>query len=86
VIIDWVAPNDNGSPITSYRIRIKQKDTVFEEELTNCDGLESDLVTNTQCIIPILTLEASPFLLDLGDSIIATVTATNKYGESAESV
>jgi hypothetical protein len=36
--------------------------------------------------MPILRLEAAPFLLELGDSIVATVTATNKYGESAQSV
>ena len=79
-------PNDNGAPITSYRIRLRQKDGVFSEELTYCDGLTAQLVTETQCTIPILTLEASPYLLELGDSIYATVTATNMYGESEQSV
>lgn len=62
-----------------------QKDGTFAEELTYCDGLDSDIVTATQCTVPLLTLQAAPFSLLLGDSIIATVTATNKYGESAQS-
>lgn len=32
-----------------------------------------------------MTLQATPFLLQLGDSIYATVSATNVYGESAAS-
>ena len=83
VIIDWTKPNENGSPITSYRISIRQKDGEFTEQLTYCDGMSSAIVTATQCMIPILILETSPYSLELGDSIFARVTATNEYGESA---
>jgi hypothetical protein len=60
----------------------EQKDGVFAEELTYCDGTDTGFVTVTKCIVPILTLQASPFLLELGDEIRATVSATNEYGES----
>jgi hypothetical protein len=85
VILTWVAPNNNGAPITSYRISIKQADGTYSEDLTNCDGLDSDFVTSRTCTIPLLTLQASPYNLLLGDSVAAIVTATNSYGESAAS-
>lgn len=39
-------------------------------------------MTTAQCTIPLLTLQASPFDLLLGDSVYAIITATNVYGES----
>ena len=45
VMIDWVAPNANGSPITSYLITIKQFDGVFTTELVGCNGASSTIVT-----------------------------------------
>lgn len=85
MIVQWVAPASNGSPITSYRVKLQEKSGVFSEELTKCDSANSALVTELKCTIPLLTLQATPFLLLLGDSIYATVTATNVYGESAAS-
>lgn len=86
VITEWVAPNPNGSAILSYRIKFEQKDGIFEEELTHCDGTDAGFVTVTKCTVPILTLQASPFLLELGDEIRASVSATNEYGESEQSL
>jgi hypothetical protein len=53
--------------------------------LTYCDGTNPTVVAEVECTIPLLTLQASPFDLQLGDSVIATVTATNSYGESSPS-
>lgn len=83
VIIEWKAPNANGSPITSYRITIKQRDGTFTEDLTHCDGQNSFIVTFKSCTIPLLILQTSPYNLQLGDSIIAKATCSNVYGESA---
>jgi len=47
--------------------------------------LNAALVTSRKCIIPLLTLQGDPFLLVLGDSIFATVSATNVYTESLPS-
>jgi len=38
VIVTWTAPNANGSPITSYRISLRQADLTFSQNLANCDG------------------------------------------------
>lgn len=39
--------------------------------MTNCDGMDSEFVTALNCTIPLLTLQASPYNLLLGDSVIA---------------
>lgn len=61
VIVSWQAPDTNGSPILSYRIKIQQSDSVYSEDLTNCDGQSPTIVTNLRCTIPLLTLEATPW-------------------------
>jgi large repetitive protein len=86
VIINWSAPSSNGSPITSYRIKIRKHDGLYAEELSYCDGQKSSIISVTQCNIPLLNLEQIPFSLVLGDSVVAIVTATNTYGESLDSV
>jgi hypothetical protein len=85
VLINWISPSANGSPITSFRISLKQADLSFSEQLTYCDGSQADKVTSQVCEIPISTLEQAPYSLLVGDSIIAKVSCTNVYGESSYS-
>jgi hypothetical protein len=47
VVIDWTAPNDNGSPITSYKVFIRQSNLIYTEELANCNGSLADVMTAT---------------------------------------
>lgn len=61
---------------------IERRDGSYAEESTYCDGANSAVVDARECIIPLLTLQASPFLLELGDEVRVTVSATNEYGES----
>jgi hypothetical protein len=42
-------------------------------------------VTDVKCTLPLLSLQQAPWSLTLGDSIYATVSATNTYGESSDS-
>lgn len=42
-------------------------------------------MADLQCTIPLLDLQAYPFNLLLGDSVFAVVSASNVYGESADS-
>ena len=84
-MVDWTAPVDNGATITSYTIKIKQNDSSFSTELTNCDGTNGTIKANTQCTIPIATLQASPFSLPDGATVKATVLATNSDGSSGTS-
>jgi len=85
VIVDWAAPSDNGAEILSYTIKIKQNDLSFTTELTSCDGTDATIKTNTQCTIPITTLQASPYSLPDGGTVVATVLATNSVGPSGTS-
>jgi hypothetical protein len=58
----------------------------FTEDVINCDGTDSTIVTNQACEIPVYsTLKGSPYSLPWGVSVWATVTAVNLYGESLES-
>ena len=86
VLIDWSEPYSGGSPITGYQILIRKGDsTTFSEDLVNCDGKDATILANSQCLIPISVLRASPYLLAWGSGIYAKVTAINTYGNSAES-
>jgi hypothetical protein len=57
----------------------------YHEETLSCDGTDSIIVGADKCYIPLLSLQVPPFDLTLGDSVYATVTASNNYGESLQS-
>lgn len=86
ILIDWEAPNDNGSPITSYTVLIKySQGYTFREDSVNCDGSDSTIIANTSCTVPLSTLTSAPYSLQSGDSIIVLVIASNSVGSSSES-
>lgn len=85
VKISWIAPADSGSPITSYRITLKQSDNTFSSDLVNCDGTIAEIVSAKQCIVPLIVMTADPYSLSFGESVFAKVVAINYYGESVES-
>jgi hypothetical protein len=82
VVIDWTAPADNGSVITSYTILIAQSDGAFSEETTNCDGSNASIISSTQCTVPLSVLTTAPYSLSLGNNVNAKVIATNVKGDS----
>jgi len=87
VTITWAAPNNGGSPITSYVVRIRHADeTTYSTELVNCFGGNSAIVSAARCTIPAATLMAPPFSLVWGGSVFAKVTATNIVNSSEESL
>jgi hypothetical protein len=47
IVIDWIAPVDNGAEITSYLVLIiaKSNGIQFLEDLTDCDGTDSDIIS-----------------------------------------
>lgn len=47
VIFDWDAPVDNGTPITSYNVYIRQSDLTYIIDRTICDGKDLDVIQNT---------------------------------------
>ena len=78
ILIDWAAPAANGSPISAYEIRILTSTVgVYVEALSDCNGAAADAILYTQCVVPMTTLVAAPFLLQLGDPIVAIAKARN---------
>ena len=69
VIIDWSAPAENGSPITSYTVTILQSDGLtYTEDTANCDGTDK-IISATQCTIPLSVLTSAPYSLSLTTAV-----------------
>jgi len=79
VSITWTAPTAGGLPIAHYKVFIKATNDTFVLESANCN------VATTTCQIPLLTLQASPFSLVLGDLVQVRIRAVNLVGESLDS-
>jgi hypothetical protein len=48
VIINWIAPSNNGASITSYKVLIRESDDVtFTEDSVNCDGSDATIISAT---------------------------------------
>jgi hypothetical protein len=70
--VAWNLPSDNGSPITNFKVFIKEIDSgLFTLENADCDGTDGVIIANKFCYINIPTLLASPYLVDGGDSVYA---------------
>ena len=82
VVLNWDAPVDNGSPITSYQVFIRKSDLSYIEDPTVCDGARLDTIQSTSCNVPLSVLTAQPYNLLLGYKIYMKVIATNAYGDS----
>jgi hypothetical protein len=83
VKVSWTLPSDNGSPITAYKVYVKEiGTTTFTQENSDCDGTQSSVISNSYCHIDINTLIAS-YNLNGGDSVYVKVVAENVYGDSA---
>jgi len=85
VIIKWTKPStDNGSPITAYRVKIRQKtpNTTFTELVADCNGASPAIVAMAlpQCTMLISALTTGPYLLEQGDLVAAVVNAYNIEG------
>lgn len=86
IVISWVAPDDNGHAITSYTILLQHSDgSSYSEDLVNCDGTDSTIVSAAACTVPLSILTAAPYNLVAGDSIHAKIIASNIKGASIES-
>ena len=86
MIISWIPPFDQGSPITSYTIYIRQNDGVSYSLEPFCDGATASTISAAQCSVPVGILRTSPYNLPWGSRIFAKVIAMNKYGSSSESL
>jgi len=90
IYIDWSSPSTTsaatyGAEILGYKVFIRWQDGTYTEEKTHCDGSSAVIIANTQCVIPITVLIASPYSLLQGSSIYASVVAYNAVGDSPNS-
>jgi hypothetical protein len=86
VTISWSAPDNGGSVIESYTIKVRQIDgQTYSTSLANCNGSLASVLSALTCTIPIYVLQAAPFNLAWGSSVYATVHASNVVGSSADS-
>jgi hypothetical protein len=86
VKISWTIPFDGSSPVTSYKVKIRQNDGVtFTEDLVDCDGLQPSIIATLSCNVPIATLIVSPYNLAWGSDVYAVVSASNVIGTSQQS-
>lgn len=80
IVFQWVAPNDNGSPLISYKVEFLNKnENLYNQIQTLCDPILA-----TTC-----TIQMSNFTQQLGyqpgSLIIARVSALNSIGWSTPS-
>ena len=86
VVVTWATPVTNGSPITAYKVYIRQQDQLtYTLESTECDGTDATVISSTTCEILLTTLIVAPFSLELNESIYAKIVASNFYGDSSYS-
>ena len=86
IYINWTATDNGGSAITSYTVKIRQNDSSTYTTLTTaCSGSSQFVLTNRACFVPVSIVLAAPYNLPWTSSILATVSATNVYGTSADS-
>ena len=76
MVIEWTAPADGGSAITSYTVQIRQIDG---STFTIYDGCTGVAIT---CTVPISALIATPYSLGHNNLVRAKVKATNAVGSS----
>jgi hypothetical protein len=80
LVLDWTAPEDNGSPITMYQVEIRDKVGVAWGSHPACDATTAALVAATVCQVPMLTLTSAPYSYALGDLIVVRAAAYNEKG------
>lgn len=82
-MVSWSAPYNQGSPITGYRIYIRENDLVtYSIDWTYCDGSLAVIREARSCSIPVFYLHKSYYQIQWGDSVYAKLTAFNIYGVS----
>lgn len=83
VTVQWDLPHNGGSFVTKYDVELAAKDGTWHHELSYCNAqVSSSIITNRLCTIPMHVLQATPFEFELGDVIMARVSAENVIGSS----
>lgn len=65
VIIDWNTPNENGSTITSYTIKIVTFSGNYISDTNACDGTDATVIADSECTVPLSKLTVAPYVLSM---------------------
>ena len=79
VTITWSTPVTNGSPITSFKIYIRNIDLSFIQETSSCDGASITIISSMTCNVSLQLLRALPYSLVKGDSVSDHITLSESY-------
>jgi hypothetical protein len=64
-----------GSPITNYKVFIRQANHVFTQEQVYCEERSQLILSLKACTVPLSVIRSSPYNLLLGYEIYAQVQA-----------
>jgi len=84
--ISWAAPGANNDAITAYRIYVEDNLGTGIEDTVECDGSDSDIISNLACEWTMSAVLLAPYSLSVGDSIVVTVAAYNNFGWGSASL
>jgi hypothetical protein len=83
VKVSWSLSTNNGTPITQYKVYLKENDSdTYTQESVDCVGTDATVISNKYCNINSSTFSVAPYNIGGGDSIWAKVIAVNLYGET----
>ncbi len=86
IVVSWIQPDDGGTSISAYTILVAQSDnSTFTEDKVNCDGRNTTIIANRQCVIPNSVLNQAPYNLIWGAKVYAKIIVSNVIGSSPAS-
>lgn len=77
--IRWTAPHDGSDSISKYTIQVMIKGQSIGQEVAQCDGLTTQLVSKT-CTVPMSLLTSPTFNYVFDDLVKVRATSTNFFG------
>jgi hypothetical protein len=86
VKVEWLPAVSNGSPITEYKVFVKNRIGQFLQENTYCNGAVEPVLSQHFCEIPMSVLVQPPYALEFDDEVVAYLTASNQFGQNDASL
>jgi hypothetical protein len=80
VKISWLAPDNNGSEILTYRVLLLASDTITWLESEYCQYDDTGLLADMSCYVPMAELTSSKYSLPYNRFISIKVQAYNYRG------
>ena len=69
--VEWIPAVSNGSPITEYKVFVKQQNGDFRQETTYCNGSIEPVLSQHFCEIPMSVLTQAPYSLVFDAEVVA---------------